>query len=125
VGANPTQFMYVCVCVSYVFVFCIQVEALRRADPPVQRVLPAADRIKKLKIGLGSTKGCRSKTIIIIIVIERCVIIFSHCHRFIPESEKRQVILHYHPRLHQYYPLITIVVFAFRRILIIINSFSI
>jgi hypothetical protein len=48
-GSKPTQDMDICVCVYTVFVFFVLAEALQRADPPVQSVLPVTCRINILK----------------------------------------------------------------------------
>jgi hypothetical protein len=51
---------WISVCVYSVFVLsCVQVAALRRADLPVQGVLPTVYRIKDWKSGQGP-KGCRA-----------------------------------------------------------------
>jgi hypothetical protein len=60
--SNPTQGMDVCVCIYSVFVlFCVQVEALRRADPLSKECYRLCKKIKKLKkSSQGPTKGCRA-----------------------------------------------------------------
>jgi hypothetical protein len=53
-GSNPTQGMDVCVCVYSVFLlFCVQVEALRRADPPPKE---SYRYNLKIKYGNGNRK---------------------------------------------------------------------
>jgi hypothetical protein len=48
-------------CLEYVppvfVLFCVQISALRRADPPVQGILPTVYKLKKFKSGQGPTKG--------------------------------------------------------------------
>jgi hypothetical protein len=70
VGSNPTQSMDVCiVCVYSVFVlFCMQVEALRRADPPSKEFHRICIRLRNWKRGNDPTKGCRAIIIIIILL---------------------------------------------------------
>jgi hypothetical protein len=66
VGSNPNRGMDVCVCVYSVFVlFCVYLEALRRADPPSKKSYWLCIGSRNWKSGQGPTKGCR--TIIIII----------------------------------------------------------
>jgi hypothetical protein len=58
VGSNPTKSMDIClVCVYCVFVLsCVQVEALRRADPPSKESYQLCLFIPLLFLGNGSVK---------------------------------------------------------------------
>jgi hypothetical protein len=48
-------------CVYSVFLMsCVQVPALRRADPPSKEFYRLCKKIKKLKSGQGPTKGCKA-----------------------------------------------------------------
>jgi hypothetical protein len=71
VGSNPPQDMDVCiVCVYSVFVlFYVQVEALRRADPPSKEPYRLCIGSRKWKSSQGPTKGCKAIIIIIIIIL--------------------------------------------------------
>jgi hypothetical protein len=60
VGSNPTRGMDVSVCVYSVFVLsCLQVAALRRADPPSKESYRLFIGLRNWKIGQGP-KGCRA-----------------------------------------------------------------
>jgi hypothetical protein len=69
-GSNPTQGMDVCiVCVYSVFVFCVYVEALRRADPPSMesyRLYILYIGSRSWKRGQGPTKDCRAIVTVIV-----------------------------------------------------------
>jgi hypothetical protein len=77
VGSNPTQGMDVCiVCVYSVFMLCVLVEVLRRADLPFKESYRLCIGSRNWKSGQGPTKGCRAimmmMMIIIIIIINLC-----------------------------------------------------
>jgi hypothetical protein len=60
VGSNPTQGMYVYVCLFCVCVLsCVQVEALRWTDPPAKESYRLCKRSRNWKSGQGPIKGCR------------------------------------------------------------------
>jgi hypothetical protein len=60
-GSNPTQGMDVCVCVYSVFVLiCVEVGALRRADPSSEESYRLCAWLRNWRTGHGPTKGCRA-----------------------------------------------------------------
>jgi hypothetical protein len=57
VGSNPTQGMDVCVCVYSVFVmFCVEVAAARRSDPPSKEFYRLCIGLRDCKIRQGPTE---------------------------------------------------------------------
>jgi hypothetical protein len=59
VGSNPTQCIDVCVRLFFVL-YCVQVAASRRADPPSKEFYRPCKRSRKWKSGQGPTKGCKA-----------------------------------------------------------------
>jgi hypothetical protein len=74
VGSNPTQGMGVCiVCVYSVLVLLyVEVETLRRSDPPSRVSYRLCTRSRNWKSGQGPTKGCRVIKIIVRTGARRC-----------------------------------------------------
>jgi hypothetical protein len=60
VGSNPTWRMDVCVRLLVFVLSCVQVAALRQADPPFKKSYRLCKRLRNWKIGQGSAKGCRA-----------------------------------------------------------------
>jgi hypothetical protein len=68
-------------CVYSVFVlFCVQVKALRRADPPSKESYQMCIGSRKWKSGKGPTKRCRTITIIFLEFCRRAYFMVVHCN---------------------------------------------